>query len=74
MIKGFAEIDFNDFSESIGASVMLMFTTFTGSIAGGLGAGIIIDCIVKLVSGKGRKIHPIMYVICALMVLYYIYG
>ena len=74
MIKGFADIDFSDYAECIGPCVMLMFTTFTGSIAGGIGAGIIVDVLVKLLKGKAKQIHPAMYVLCVLMVVYYIYG
>jgi len=74
MVKGFADIDFSDFADSIGPCVMLMFTTFTGSIAGGLGAGIIVDVLVKIIKGRAKDIHPAMYVLCVLMVLYYIFG
>ena len=74
MLKGFTEIDFTDYDESIGPCVMMMFTAFTGNITNGLGAGIIVHVLVKLVRGKAKEIHPIMYLLCALMVLYFIVG
>ena len=74
MLKGFTEIDFTDYDESIGPCVMMMFTAFTGTITNGLGAGIIVHVLVKLVRGKAKEIHPIMYLLCALMVLYFIVG
>ena len=74
MLKGFTEIDFTDFDEAIGPCVMMMFTAFTGNITNGLGAGIIVHVLVKLVRGKAKEIHPIMYLLCALMVLYFIVG
>ena len=74
MLKGFTEIDFTDFDEAIGPCVMMMFTAFTGTITNGLGAGIIVHVLVKLVRGKAKEIHPIMYLLCALMVLYFIVG
>ena len=45
-----------------------------GAITNGLGAGIIVHVLVKLVRGKAKEIHPIMYLLCALMVLYFIVG
>ena len=74
MLKGFTEIDFTDFDDAIGPCVMMMFTAFTGNITNGLGAGIIVHVLVKLVRGKAKEIHPIMYLLCALMVLYFIVG
>ena len=74
MLKGFTEIDFTDYDESIGPCVMMMFTAFTGTITNGLGAGIIVHVLVKLVRGKAKEVHPIMYLLCALMVVYFIVG
>ena len=74
MLKGFADIDFSEFDEVIGPCVMLMFTAFTGSITNGLGAGIIVHVLVKLVKGKFKSIHPLMYLLCALMIVYFIVG
>ena len=74
MLKGFVDIDFSSFDECIAPCVMLMFTAFTGSITNGLGAGIIVHVLVKLVKGRVKDVHPIMYVLCALMVLYFIVG
>ena len=53
---------------------MLFRSAFTGTITNGLGAGIIVHVLVKLVRGKAKEIHPIMYLLCALMVLYFIVG
>ena len=74
MLKGFVDIDFSSFDECIAPCVMLMFTASTGSITNGLGAGIIVHVLVKLVKGRAKDVHPIMYVLCALMVLYFIVG
>lgn len=74
MLKGFGDIDFSEFDECIGPCVMLMFTAFTGSITNGMGAGIIVHVIAKLCKGRAKDVHPIMYVICALMVVYFIVG
>lgn len=74
MLKGFGDIDFSEFDECIGPCVMLMFTAFTGSITNGMGAGIIVHVIAKLCKGRAKEVHPVMYLICALMVIYFIVG
>ena len=74
MISGITEVDFSDFSEAFGPFVMLVFTTFCGSIAAGIAAGILAHVFIKLLTGKFREIHPGMYLLCIPLVLYFIYG
>ncbi|HIV87518.1 MAG TPA: NCS2 family permease [Candidatus Pygmaiobacter gallistercoris] len=74
MISGITEVDFSDFSEAFGPFVMLVFTTFCGSIAAGIAAGILAHVIIKLFTGKFREIHPGMYILCIPLVFYFIYG
>ena len=50
------------------------FQMMLSNTYGGIGAGIIVDVLVKLLKGKAKQIHPAMYVLCVLMVVYYIYG
>lgn len=57
MIQGFKDIDFSDFTEAIGPFVMIMFTTFMGSIAAGIAAGILAYVIVKVATGKFSDVH-----------------
>ncbi|MFV0479578.1 MAG: NCS2 family permease [Anaerorhabdus sp.] len=72
MIKGFKEIDFDDFTESFGPFVMIMFTIFTGSIASGISAGIIAYILIKVATGKAKEVHPGMYVLAVPLLLYFI--
>lgn len=74
MISGITEVDFSDFSEAFGPFVMLVFTTFCGSIAAGIAAGILAHVVIKLFTGKFREIHPGMYILCIPLVFYFIYG
>ena len=74
MISGITEVDFSDFSEAFGPFVMIVFTTFCGSIAAGIAAGILAHVFIKLLTGKFRDIHPGMYLLCIPLVLYFIYG
>ena len=74
MISGITEVNFSDFSEAFGPFVMLVFTTFCGSIAAGIAAGILAHVVIKLFTGKFREIHPGMYILCIPLVFYFIYG
>ena len=72
MMTGISNIDFSDFTETFGPIMMIMFTIFTGSIAGGISAGILADTLIKVLSGKGKQVHIFMYVLCIFLVIYFI--
>ena len=72
MIQGIQNIDFSDFTEAFGPFVMIMFTIFTGSIAGGISAGIIAHGLIKLLTGRAKEVHPFLYVLCIPLILYFL--
>lgn len=72
LIKGFKEIDFDDFTEAFGPFVMIMFTIFTGSIASGISAGILAFILIKVFTGKVKEVHPGMYILAIPLLLYFI--
>lgn len=74
MISGFKDIDFDDFTESFGPFVMIMFTVFTGSIASGISAGIIGYVVIKTLTGKFKEVHPAMYILAVPLIMYFIFG
>lgn len=73
MITGFKNIDFEDFTESFGPFVMIMFVIFTGGIASGIAAGILAYVFIKTVTGKFKDVHPVMYVLAIPLVMYFIF-
>lgn len=74
MISGFKDIDFDDFTESFGPFVMIMFGTFMGSIAAGIAAGILAYLFIKVITGKFKDIHPGMFVLAIPLLMYFIYA
>lgn len=72
MIQGVTNIDFSDFTEAFGPFVMIMFTIFTGSIAGGISAGIIAHGLIKLLTGRVKEVNPFLYILCIPLILYFI--
>jgi AGZA family xanthine/uracil permease-like MFS transporter len=47
---------------------------FTYSITAGIGGGVIMYVILQAVAGKAKKIHPLMWLIAVLFVVYFVRG
>ena len=47
---------------------------FTYSITTGIGAGFISYALIKLVRGKANQVHPLMWVVAALFIVYFAQG
>ena len=44
---------------------------FTYSITAGIGAGFVVYVLLKIVLGKAKAVHPLMWAIAAMFVLYF---
>ena len=73
MISNVRHIDFQDLSEGLPAFLTIVLMPFTYSIANGISAGIVFYVILKLVAGKWRKIHWMMYPLAALILLRFVW-
>jgi len=71
MIEHLAEINWHELTEAIPAALTLMMIPFTFSIADGIGFGIISYSILKFCCGKSKNIHPMMWVLCVVFVLFF---
>jgi len=67
-VKG---IDWDDLEIAIPAFLTIVLMPFTYSITVGIGAGFIVYVFIKLVRGKVAAIHPLMWVVAALFVVYF---
>ena len=47
---------------------------FTYSISNGIGAGIISYVVIKVAAGKPREVHPLLYGVAVLFVVYFLRG
>ncbi len=66
-------IDFDRFSESIPAFICVIMMPLTYSISDGILLGMISYVILNLLSGRFKKITPMMYILAILFILKYIY-
>ncbi|WP_186430788.1 NCS2 family permease [Clostridium sp. BSD9I1] len=69
MMGAVTNINFNDFTEALPAFFTISIMPFSYSIANGIAAGIIFYPIVKIVTGRRKEVHPIVYVLAALFII-----
>ncbi|MEV7965507.1 NCS2 family permease [Sphaerisporangium sp. NPDC088356] len=74
MMTAIRDIDFNDYEIAIPAFLTIVLMPFTYSISNGIGAGFITYVLIKLVKGKAREVHPLLWVVTALFVIYFAIG
>jgi AGZA family xanthine/uracil permease-like MFS transporter len=74
MMMAVRQIDWTDYEIAIPAFLTITLMPFTYSISNGIGAGVVSYVIIKLAVGKAREIHPILYGVAVLFVLYFLRG
>ena len=65
------KIDLGDVEEGLPALLTMVFMPFTYSITNGVGAGLLTYGFIKLVRGKGRDGHPLLWVVILLFIVYF---
>jgi AGZA family xanthine/uracil permease-like MFS transporter len=73
MVSSMLEIDFNDFTEGFPAFITFILMPLTYSIANGICGGIIAYTVLKVVTGKAKQVHWMMYLLFVLVVARYIF-
>ncbi|MFC7494732.1 MULTISPECIES: NCS2 family permease [unclassified Nocardioides] len=71
MMQQVRGIDWDDLEIAIPAFLTIVLMPFTYSITVGIGAGFIVYVFIKLVRGKFAAIHPLMWLVAALFVVYF---
>jgi adenine/guanine/hypoxanthine permease len=74
MMTAVRTIDWTDYEMAIPAFLIIVIMPFTYSISNGIGAGVIAYVVVKLVRGKVREVHPLLYAVALLFLLYFLRG
>ncbi|GIN93084.1 guanine permease [Siminovitchia terrae] len=73
MMDGLAHIKWRKFDEAFPAFAVIMAMPLTSSIATGIAVGFITYPLLKLVTGKGKEIHWIIYLFAVIFVLQMLY-
>lgn len=69
MMEGLARIDWKTFDEAFPAFAIILTMPLTSSIATGISIGFITYPLLKLVSGKGKEVHWLLYLFGIIFVL-----
>ncbi|MFD2046695.1 NCS2 family permease [Ornithinibacillus salinisoli] len=73
MASALKDIEWDQFEIAVPAFLTVIAMPLTYSIATGIAIGFIFYPITMLIKGRGKEIHPIMYVLFVIFVLYFIF-
>ncbi len=73
MVSAVVDIDFDDLTEAVPAYLCMIAMPLLYSISEGIAVGVISYVVINLISGKAKKITPLMYILAILFVLKYIF-
>jgi AGZA family xanthine/uracil permease-like MFS transporter len=74
MLTSLRTLDWTDHEIAIPAFLTLVLMPFTYSISNGIGAGVISYVLIKAVKGKFRDVHPLLWGVAVLFLLYFLRG
>ena len=74
MMTAVRTIDWSDYEIGIPAFLTIVLMPFSYSISNGIGAGVVTFVLIKAVNGRARTVHPLLYGVAALFVLYFLRG
>ncbi|MEA4942909.1 MAG: NCS2 family permease [Propionicimonas sp.] len=74
MMSQVVHIDWSEPEEGIPAFLTLALMPFAYSITVGIGAGFLFYALIKLVKGKGREVHPLLYGVAVAFLVYFVQG
>jgi AGZA family xanthine/uracil permease-like MFS transporter len=66
------EIDVSNVIEGFPAVITLIMMPLTYSITNGIGAGFVSYVFLRLVSGRAREVHPILWIVAGAFVIYFL--
>ena len=69
MLSNLRKIDFNDISQLLPVSIMLLAMPISGSIGHGIGLALISYTVVEVLTGKARKVSPLTYFLSVIFLL-----
>lgn len=74
MMQAVGEISWRDPAVGIPALLTIVMMPFTYSITNGVGAGFLAYVVIRVLQGKFREVHPLLYVVAAIFAWYFFHG
>ncbi len=73
MIGAVRDIDWKDPTEAIPAFLTIIIMPLAVSITEGVAFGVVAYAVLKVVTGRGRQVHPLLYIFAVLFVVRYVF-
>lgn len=74
MFAAVRDIDVTNLLDGFPALVTMLMMPLTYSITNGIGAGFISYVFLRVVSGRAREVHPLLWIVTLAFVVYFAYG
>lgn len=74
MMESIAKVKWDEFEDAAAAFFTAVVMPFTFSIANGVAVGFMFHVLTKIVKGKAKEVHPIMYIVTALFIMNFVFG
>ena len=71
LLKGL-RFNWREVSEHVAFFAVLLVTPLSSNLAAGLGAGLILYVFLEVFSGRGKKIHPVLFLFAGFFSLYFV--
>lgn len=72
MMSQVTKINWSELEEGLPAFLTMVMMPFTYSITNGIGAGFVMYAFLKIIRGKARSVHPLMYGIAIAFLIYFL--
>lgn len=69
MMTGLSKVNWSRFDDAFPTFIIVLTMPFTASIATGIALGFITYPLLKLVAGRGKEVHPLIYVFAVLFII-----
>ncbi len=71
MMRGSKDLDWTAPDQAVPALLTIAAMPFTYSIANGITLGLVSFVIIRVLSGRFREVHPLLYLLCGLLITFY---
>jgi len=72
MMTQIKSIDWDDLGIAIPAFLTIILMPFTYNISVGIGVGFVIHVIIRAIQGRGKEVHPLLWLVSGLFTIYFL--
>ena len=72
MMTQIKNIDWDDLGIAIPAFLTIILMPFTYNISVGIGAGFITHVVIRVIQGRGKEVHALLYLVSGLFMIYFL--